>query len=288
MSRSTSSSTPSTGTARRTVPARAEVTEPRELVFDEPLHPITAAAFARGSGVDPLPETKQAAHDRWIDETGADGIIAKSGRTVDVVRAEMALWHLGLLLAAKRVSTVATLLAAPAKTQAAQGEWVGQLEEGSTIKLRGSGRTVEVIGAEIDLVVDGAKAGLSADAVAPLPEEVSQAANDTWINAHDGCDIKMRGSGRTAEVVRSEIALFAQGMRCAKARAADATRSLAALLAAPAKTQAAQSEWVGLQIGGNERGDLLKLRGTGRTVEVVGAEIDLVIGGAKQRLVSSA
>ena len=107
-----------------------------------------------------------------------------------------------------------------------------------------------------------------------LPKEQTQASNDAWVKQHGAEDlIKLRGKGRTIEVVRHEMALYALG----------ATTALALppslLLKAPEAQQAAQDAWVKDALG--QDGKLIKLRGDGRTAQVVGEEIGLVVAGAK-------
>jgi len=124
------------------------------------------------------------------------------------------------------------------------------------------------------------------DSESALPEEVSQASNDKWVEANGAKGlIKLRGEGRTAEVVRSEMQLYALGMTTATAKAAAAAEvaveaALAPLLVTPEEKQAALDAWVKENVG-DERGGLLKLRGEGRTAEKLAAEIGLVVAGAK-------
>ena len=124
------------------------------------------------------------------------------------------------------------------------------------------------------------------DGESALPEEVSQASNDKWVEANGAKGlIKLRGEGRTAEVVRSEMQLYALGMTTATSKAAAAAEvaveaALAPLLVTPEEKQAALDAWV-KENADDERGGLLKLRGEGRTAEKLAAEVGLVAAGAK-------
>jgi hypothetical protein len=119
-----------------------------------------------------------------------------------------------------------------------------------------------------------------------LPDEKSQSVHDKWVeeNGAKGL-IKLRGEGRTVETVRGEMELYALGMKTAAAKAAtvEMAPTLAPLLVAPDEKQAALDAWVKENVG-EERGGLLKLRGEGRTVATVAAEVALVIAGAKYAL----
>ena len=128
-----------------------------------------------------------------------------------------------------------------------------------------------------------------------LPDEVSQEANDTWVKDTLGKDlddrgglIKLRGEGRTADVVRGEMKLVALGVKTAQAAAAAASAAAAKeFLAEPEQTQAALDEWVKEKLGKelDDREGLIKLRGEGRTSEVIAADVALVRAGAKAVLV---
>ena len=127
-----------------------------------------------------------------------------------------------------------------------------------------------------------------------LPEEETQAACDAWVEEHGAKGlIKLRGEGRTVAVIRDEMSLYALGATTAARHVSAAVHALvsapkeipavAALLEAPEEKQSALDEWVKSQLG-EERADLLKLRGEGRTAAAIAAEANFVIEGAKHQL----
>ena len=115
-----------------------------------------------------------------------------------------------------------------------------------------------------------------------LPAEVSQAINDAWVKEHGAHPIiKLRGVGRTDEVVRREMSCYKLG---ADAMNAVVTEE-ASLLTQPNASQDAHDEWVSRHLGDSaSRRTALPLRGDGRNNEAVKADILLVISGAKYAL----
>ena len=118
-----------------------------------------------------------------------------------------------------------------------------------------------------------------------LPAEVSQAINDAWVKEHGAHPIiKLRGVGRTDEVVRREMSCYKLG---ADAMNAVVTEE-ASLLTQPNASQDAHDEWVSRHLGDSaSRRTALPLRGDGRNNEAVKADILLVISGAKYALLRS-
>ena len=283
--------TPETAVPKRTVEEDVKSSVKRELF------PTTF----KEDGESALPEeVSQASNDKWVEANGAKGLIKLrgEGRTAEVVRSDMQLYALGMMTATAKAAAaaevaveaaLASLLVTPEEKQAALDAWVKENvgdERGGLLKLRGEGRTAEKLAAEVGLVVAGAKALKEAVEPSALPEEVSQASNDKWVEANGAKGlIKLRGEGRTAEVVRSDMQLYALGMMTATAKAAAAAEvaveaALASLLVTPEEKQAALDAWVKENVG-DERGGLLKLRGEGRTAEKLAAEVGLVVAGAK-------
>jgi len=111
---------------------------------------------------------------------------------------------------------------------------------------------------------------------------VSQAINDAWVKEHGAHPIiKLRGVGRTDEVVRREMSCYKLG---ADAMNAVVTEE-ASLLTQPNASQDAHDEWVSKHLGDSaSRRTALPLRGDGRNNEAVKADILLVISGAKYAL----
>ena len=114
---------------------------------------------------------------------------------------------------------------------------------------------------------------------------MSQAINDAWVKEHGAHPIiKLRGVGRTDEVVRREMSCYKLG---ADAMNAVVTEE-ASLLTQPNASQDAHDEWVSRHLGDSaSRRTALPLRGDGRNNEAVKADILLVISGAKYALLRS-
>jgi len=115
------------------------------------------------------------------------------------------------------------LLTQPGETQKDHDNWASSNGmPAGLLKLRGAGRTADVVAHDISLVIAGARAcvdlkdGSAQEALCTMPEE-TQKAHDAWVHAN-GADgtIKLRGVGRTAEVVHREIELFSVGAQKAK------------------------------------------------------------------------
>ena len=92
---------------------------------------------------------------------------------------------------------------------------------------------------------------MDAPSSSTLPEEKSQAANDKWVEANGAQGlIKLRGEGRTIEVVRAEMELYALGMKTATIKAAAAAEAALSPLLAPLRAPSApQAWWVGGWVG---------------------------------------
>lgn len=110
-------------------------------------------------------EQTQRACSQWISTHGANGVICQRGvgRSVAVLRADMALYALGMRAAASRPDVeLSRLLTTPEPMQAALTSWVvSQLGDAKAragmIKLRGKGRDAATIATEVALVVAGAR-----------------------------------------------------------------------------------------------------------------------------------
>jgi len=265
------------------------VPTPEVFAFEDEVTQKTNDAWAKAVGVE--------------DAVDADGKklvpLRGEGRTAEVVRGDLKLYRLGLVqaeLAKKAISSLLKKLTTKPEevSQKANDEWVkenlGERDErderDGLLKLRGDGRTAEVIAEEIDLVIAGAQFGATS-AVSELPAEVSQKANDEWIkeNKADGI-IAMRGKGRTGGFVREGMKLFHLGATTAAAKVAAARGTL---LSAPEETRDALFEWVQTNLGTlDERDGVLKLTGEDRTKEVLAKEVAIVIAGAKHVLEAKA
>jgi hypothetical protein len=182
-------------------------------------------------------------------------------------------------MGADHLGTRKGLFVQPGEDQAAQRQWVSDYlhavpEREKILPLTGKGRTTTAIAADIALISAGAKRALEGCSVAAIPEEVTQSANDSWVreNVAEGL-IKMRGEGRTKDVVRRECTLYKLGT------------ILVNFLAQPEANRAAQRDFVQSYLADvPDREKVLPLSGAGRTVEAVGADIALVIAGGRHAL----
>lgn len=236
----------------------------------------------------PDEKPSQTSNNEWVTKHGAKGLIKLTGegRTVEIVRGDMHLYKLGLEAATLQVTARDGILMPPKeKSQAAHSDWVkatlpDTAERVRLLPLTGEGRTLEAVAADIELVMAGAKHAVAHldKPVTTLPNTASQATNNEWVTKHGAKGvIKLTGEGRTVEVVRRDMALYKLG--------AEAFDALAALVTLPEEqSQSAHNEWVkaNLQdVVDDERKRFLPLTGEGRTVEAVGADIALVVAGAK-------
>jgi len=133
------------------------------------------------NGVDQLPdEASQATNNAWVKANGAQGAIklTGTGRTVAVVRAEMAVYKLG---ADAMGTLISGLLTQPEATQAAHNEWVKAFlpdteERKRILALTGEGRTVEAVAKDIALAIAGASYAVGR-AAAPDDDQVPHEAD---------------------------------------------------------------------------------------------------------------
>ena len=241
------------------------------------------------SGLPALPEkVTQGTNAGWLKEAKVpEGLIKQrgEGRAAEVVRKEMALFKLGADAAEPTVAFAKSMLVPPEETKEAQAAYVKEYldvavtDRAKILPLSGKGRTIEVVAADVKLVLAGAQFAASApdSPLLALPAEVTQGANAGWLKeakVPEGL-IKQRGEGRTAEVVRKEMALFKLG--------ADGLMTKLRLLVPPEETKEAQAAYVKeyLDVAATDRAKILPLSGKERTVQAVAADVALVIAGAK-------
>ena len=245
------------------------------------------------SGLPALPEkVTQGTNAGWLKEAKVpEGLIKQrgEGRAAEVVRKEMALFKLGADAAEPTVAFAKSMLVPPEETKEAQAAYVKEYldvavtDRAKILPLSGKGRTIEVVAADVKLVLAGAQFAASApdSPLLALPAEVTQGANAGWLKeakVPEGL-IKQRGEGRAAEVVRKEMALFKLG-----ADAAEPTVAFAkSMLVPPEETKEAQAAYVKeyLDVAATDRAKILPLSGKERTVQAVAADVALVIAGAK-------